>query len=79
MIRYATRPDPVAAIKAQPRRCARSVEDKLADVILELGHAGEPITEEALRQRGYSEAVVRRHGPAALAQARRRSIRRVAA
>lgn len=78
MIRYATRPDHTATIKAQPRRRVRSVEDKLADVILELGHGGEPISEEALAQRGFSPAVVRLLGPAALAKARRRSIRRVA-
>lgn len=78
MIRYATHPDHAATITAKPRRCARSVVDKLADVILELGHGGEPISDEALTQRGYSPAVVRRHGPAAVAQARRRSIRRVA-
>lgn len=79
MIRYQTRPDPVAAITAQPRRCARSVEDKLADVIRELGYAGEPISSEALRQRGFSDAVVARHGPAAVAKARRSSIRQTAA
>lgn len=79
MIRYVTRPDPVAKITGKPRRCARSVEDKLADIIQELGHAGEPISIEALRQRGFSEAVVQRVGPGALAQARRRSIRQTAA
>lgn len=78
MIRYETRPDPVAVIKAQPRRCARSVEDKLADVIRELGYGGQPISTEALRQHGFSEAVVARHGPAAVAKARRRSIRQTA-
>lgn len=78
MIRYVTRPDPVAQIIAKPRRCARSVQDRLADTIQELGYAGEPISIEALRQRGFSDSVVQRIGPAALAQARRRSIRQTA-
>lgn len=79
MIRYTTRPDPAARIAAQPRRCMRSVSDKLAEDIREMGHGGEVMTLEALRLRGYSETVLRRHGEAALAKARRLSIRRVSA
>ena len=77
MIRYETRPDPAAVMRAPPPRCSRSVVDKLADAIREMGHSGEVMTMEALRLRGFSERVVRRHGEAALAIARRASIRRV--
>lgn len=78
MIRYVTRPDHTAVMQAKPRRCARSVREKLSDAIREIGFAGEPITLEAFQQRGFSEAVVERHGPAALAHARRRSVRQTA-
>lgn len=79
MIRYETRPDPAAVMRAQPRRCKRGIVEKLADAIREMGHAGEVITSEALKLRGFSERIVKAHGEAAVALARRQSIRYVQA
>jgi hypothetical protein len=77
MIRYQS--NPAAVIQAAPPRCQRSVTEKLAETIREMGHGGEVMTGEALRLRGFSERVCRRHGEAAHALARRRSVRRLEA
>lgn len=77
MIRYAIRP----TLKITPLApsCSRSVAEQIADVIRELGGASEPVTLEALMQRGFPEAVVRRHAHFARGIARRQFVRRVEA
>lgn len=75
MIRFAPKPVPAP----RPPSCSRSVADQIADVLRELGGAGEPVTIEALSQRGFPEAVVRRHADFARGIARRQFVRRIEA
>lgn len=76
MIRFA--PAPAAIIAAQPRRCEKSLLEKLSDAIREMGFSGEPITVDGLMQRGFTRSVILPNLDNAVALARRRSIRQTA-
>jgi hypothetical protein len=58
--------------------CMRSLTDRMAEDMREMAFAGETINPETLRQRGYSDAAIKRLGQAAARTARRRSIRQTA-
>lgn len=80
MIRYSS-PDPVKAaavkIAAQPR-CIRTLEERMADDMRELAFAGENVSVETLKQRGWTEPTIARLSPDAARIARRQSVRQVA-
>lgn len=59
------------------RTCRERMIDELEITMREMAFAGENVTPETLKQRGYSDAVIARYAPAAVDMAGRRSIRRV--
>lgn len=75
MIQYQPAPKILPAVAALG--CMRSIEKSMAEVIREMAFSGETVSAETLKQRGYSEATVKRFGQAAVNEARRKSVRRV--
>ena len=57
----------------------QTVRQRMTDVMLELGFAGQDCNEEMLRLHNFSDAEIAAHAPAAAAQARSQAIRRVGA
>ena len=75
MIQFVKRPP---FIKQPPARsCRADLLDKLESTMREMAFAGETVSPDTLKQRGYSEGVIARLGVQAAQLARRRSIRRV--
>ncbi|PYB71293.1 hypothetical protein [Rhizobium wuzhouense] len=74
MIEFARMPLPTPEPARQS--CRRSVVDRLADAICELGGSGEPVTEEALIARNFSPAIISRFATEARGIARRRFVKR---
>lgn len=79
MIRYETRkPEPAAIIAARSRRCMRSLEERMADDMLEMAFAGQNVSVETLLERDWTRATIERLFPTAREIARRRAVRQVA-
>lgn len=77
MIRFRPHKEHVTAtIEAAPR-CIRSLEERMASDMRELAFGDRTVSAETLRERGWTDAVIQRLAPAALAIARRQSIRQV--
>lgn len=77
MIRFQTI-EPKAAPKIAPQpRPTRTIVDRLADAICELAGEQRPITNQALLDRGFPEAVIKRFADQARALARRRFIKHI--
>lgn len=57
--------------------CTHRAVSQLADCIREMGFAGQDMTLPVLAERGFSERFIMKHGEAARALARRKSVRRV--
>lgn len=71
------------AIQGRPcqdatNRRAQTTLDRMTDVMLELGFAGQSCDEAMLRLRGFSDVEITRYSPRAAEQARKRAIRRQA-
>jgi hypothetical protein len=75
MIRFQAQ---AAAPPSPPCQARKSVVEKLADEIREMGFSGEAMTAEAFSQHGFPLPVVERYGAQACALARRRAIRQIA-
>lgn len=72
MIRFA--PKPAACIKP----VMRSIAERMASDMNEMAFAGYNVSEETLRERGYTSPVIKRIAPEATQIARRTAIRQIA-
>ncbi|EDQ33921.1 hypothetical protein HPDFL43_05690 [Hoeflea phototrophica DFL-43] len=75
MIQYQAQPP--AAPSAPTASCREALTGRMADQMREMAFAGETVSPETLIQRGWTAETVERLSPAAIAQARRQSVRRV--
>lgn len=78
MIRYRRHSETAAAKIAAAPRCIRSLEERMADDMREMAFAGQNVSLETLIERGWTRNTVQRLAVAAIAIARRQSIRQVA-
>ena len=77
MIRYQSiQPQHAAVIASRPRP-TRTIVDRLADAICELAGEQQPITNQALLDRGFPEPVIKRYADQARSVARRRFIKNI--
>ena len=60
-------------------RRAQTTLERMTDVMLELGFAGQSCDESMLRLRNFSDAEIARYSARAAEQARRRAVRRIEA
>jgi hypothetical protein len=74
MIQFQSKP--IAAPAIVP--CMLSLERRMAEDMREMAFAGENVSPETLKMRGYSAAAVKRLSEGALRIARRLSIRQIA-
>jgi len=73
MIRYQSS---TPALVGSPPSCRTALVSRLADDMREMAFAGQNVSPETLAQRGWSQPAVKRLSAAAIAQARRQSVRR---
>lgn len=75
MIRFEPKP-------ALPSTCIlpvmRSIAERMADDMNELAFAGRNVNADTLKERGYTEPVIRRLAPEAAQIARRKAVRQLA-
>jgi hypothetical protein len=58
--------------------CMQSITERMAEDMREMAFGGETVSPETLKNRGYSDAAIKRLGDNAARIARRRSIRQIA-
>lgn len=78
MIRFIRHSEIAAAKIAAAPRCMRTLEQRMADDMRELAFAGDNVSVETLKQRGWTEPTIARLGSEAATIARRQSVRQVA-
>lgn len=78
MIRIRRYSETVAAKIVAAPRCIRTLEQRMADDMRELAFAGENVSTETLKQRGWTEPSISRLATEAASIARRQSVRQVA-
>lgn len=78
MIRYRSHIETVAAKIVTAPRCIRSLEERMADDMREMAFSGQNVSLETLIERGWTKNTIQRLSVAAVAIARRQSIRQVA-
>jgi hypothetical protein len=76
MIRFTTKSTPAPRPVIKP--VMRSIAERMADDMNELAFAGRAVSAETLRERGYTDPVIKRIAPEATQIARRNAVRHVA-
>ncbi|MBG20869.1 MAG: hypothetical protein CML31_13095 [Rhizobiales bacterium] len=76
MIRYQPTAQPIA--KHAAKSCSDALVAKMAEEMREMAFAGENVSAETLKSRGWTEDTIKRLSGPATERARRLSVRRVA-
>jgi len=79
MIQFAAKPIPSRTVSPPAARpaCRTVLISRMADDIRELAFAGQNVSDETLKQRGWSEPIIDAFFPDAEKMARRQSVRQI--